>query len=119
MIGNSKTTIGARPPVGRAGGLAFRAALVALAIGVAAGPAAARWDDHGGHHDGDRHDHPGEVRGGFHDGFHHGWTGGYRRAPPVIYDDGYGYDPPPVVYAPPLYGPGIGIELPGVSIGIH
>jgi len=43
----------------------------------------------------------------------YGWSGGYYAAPPVVYD-APGYYPPPVVY-----GPGIGINLPGVSVGIH
>ena len=36
-----------------------------------------------------------------HRGYHHNWNGGYYRAPPVV------------------YGPGIGISLPGVNIGIR
>jgi len=47
------------------------------------------------------------------DGRGHGnWGGGYYPPPPVIYGSPY-YAPPPVVYAP-----GIGINLPGISIGI-
>ncbi len=49
------------------------------------------------------------------------WTGGYYRAPPVFYGSPYGssyygspYGAPPVVY-----GPGIGINLPGINIGIR
>ena len=43
----------------------------------------------------------------------HGGGGGgfYYRAPPVVYGSPY-YYPPPVIY------PGIGITLPGVSIGV-
>ncbi len=56
--------------------------------------------------------------------FHH-WDGGYYRAPPVVYGSTYGrryygpsygdpyYSPPPLVY-----GPGIGINLPGIGIRI-
>jgi hypothetical protein len=54
--------------------------------------------------------------------YHHNWTGGYYRAPPVVYGSTYGssyygyygtpyygspyYAPPPVVY-----GPGLGIVI--------
>jgi hypothetical protein len=70
-----------------------------LALGVSAGTANARWD----HRDDHRDDH-------------RGWTGGYYNAPPVVYGSpyAYGYYPPPVAY-----GPGIGINLPGVNIGIR
>ena len=51
----------------------------------------------------------------------YGWSGNYYVAPPVIYGTPYyapqyapSYYPPPVVY-----GPGVGINLPGVSIGIQ
>jgi hypothetical protein len=68
-----------------------------IALAVSAGPASARW--------GDRDDH-----------WHHGWSGGYWEAPPPVYGyyGTYGYYPPPVVY-----GPGVGISLPGVNIGIR
>jgi hypothetical protein len=66
-----------------------------LALAIIALPALA--DEHRGH-GGDRHGHGG---------------GGFYVAPPIVYDSPY-YYPPPVVY-----GPGIGIALPGVSIGIH
>ena len=51
--------------------------------------------------------------------WHHGggWHGGYYGGPPVVYGGGYyapGYYPPPVVY-----GPSVGVTLPGVSIGIN
>lgn len=81
------------------GGLAVS---VLLALGTFATPASADWN-------------------GDHDGYHHNWSGGYYRAPPVVYGSSYGngyygspYYPPPVVY-----GPGIGISLPGVNIGIR
>ena len=67
-----------------------------VAFGITAGTAQARWehrDEHGG---GD---------------WHHGWSGGYYAAPPVVYGDPYAYG-----YYPP---PGVGINLPGVSIGIR
>jgi hypothetical protein len=66
-----------------------------VAFGITAGTANARW--------GDRDYHYG--------GYHHGWTGGYWAAPPVVYGNPYGYG-----YYPP---PGVGINLPGVSIGIR
>ena len=55
--------------------------------------------------------------------YHH-WNGGYYPAPPVVYgspygDSYYGYDNDPYRYPPPVvYGPGIRLRLPGVSIGI-
>ena len=71
-----------------------------VAIGMTAGTAQARWDEHRDEH---------------RDG-HRGWSGGYWGAPPVVYGSpySYGYYPPPTVY-----GPGIGINLPGVSIGVR
>ncbi len=53
-----------------------------------------------------------------HDHYAHGWVGGgYYAAPPVVYGGGYYpyYAPPPVVYGP---GIGVGVNLPGVSIGV-
>lgn len=54
-------------------------------------------------------------------GYRHHWSGGYYRAPPVVYGSPYRgryygepYYPPPVVY-----GPGIGIDLGGVGIRIR
>jgi hypothetical protein len=51
----------------------------------------------------------------------YGWSGNYYAGPPVVYGTPYyapqyapSYYPPPVVY-----GPGIGINLPGVNIGIQ
>ena len=42
----------------------------------------------------------------------HGWTGGYYAAPPVVYGA--------PAYSPPVvYGPSVGISVPGVSIGIR
>lgn len=50
-----------------------------------------------------------------------GWGGGGWRAPPIIYGSpyygecaGYYACPPPVIY-----GPGFGVALPGVSVGIY
>ncbi|HLY55346.1 MAG TPA: hypothetical protein VKS60_07305 [Stellaceae bacterium] len=78
-----------------------------LALGTVAVPASA--DDHrGGDHRG------GDYRGGHGYG---GWNGGVYVAPPVVYGSPYYspyYNPPPVVY-----GPDIGIVVPGVSIGIR
>jgi hypothetical protein len=70
-----------------------------LVLGVSAVPASARWDHDNGY-----------------GGYNRGWSGGYYRSPPVVYGSPYryGYYPPPVVY-----GPGIGVNLPGVSIGIR
>jgi len=78
-----------------AGGLAVSAL---LALGTFAAPANADWN-----------------------GDHRGYSGGYYRAPPVVYGSSYdnGYYGRPY-YAPPVvYGPGIGISLPGVNIGIR
>ena len=66
-----------------------------VALTVAATPAQARW----GRPEHDWH------------GYHHGWNGGYWHAPPVVYGDPYSYG-----YYPP---PGVGINLPGIHIGIH
>jgi hypothetical protein len=66
-----------------------------VAFGLTAGAANARW----GHPEHDYH------------GWHHGWSGGYWAAPPVVYGNPYAYG-----YYPP---PGVGISLPGVSIGIR
>jgi hypothetical protein len=62
--------------------------------------------------------HPTRHSGGHYGG--RGRGGGYYSAPPVVYGSPYDgsyygspYDPPPVVY-----GPGIGIGLPGVGISI-
>ncbi|HVJ55844.1 MAG TPA: hypothetical protein VM689_25510 [Aliidongia sp.] len=98
-----------RPSVKIAAGLAISALLV---LGTSALPAQAddRHDDHGRNdrgHDNRGHDDRGHDRGG------NGWTGGYYRAPPVIYGSPY-YAPPPVIY-----GPAVGISLPGINIGIR
>jgi hypothetical protein len=88
---NAKRRLSAR----LAAGIAISAI---LALGAFATPASAREYDH-----------------------HHGYSGGYYRAPPVVYGSPYGgayYGSP--YYAPPVvYGPGIGINLPGVNIGIR
>ena len=50
----------------------------------------------------------------------HYYNGGYYRAPPVVYGSPYygNYYGNPY-YAPPVvYGPGIGINLGGIGIGI-
>lgn len=78
-----------------AGGIAISAL---LALGAFAAPASADWH-----------------------GDHRGYYGGYYNAPPVVYGSTYGdgyYGSP--YYAPPVaYGPGIGVALPGISIGIR
>lgn len=80
-----------------------------LALGTFAGSASA--DDH--------------RRG--HRGYHY-YSGGYYRAPPVVYGSPYrggyygspSYGGSPYYYAPPVvYGPGIGISLPFVGINIR
>jgi hypothetical protein len=82
----------------RAARLVAGIAVAAVAgFGITAGTANAHWDQP-------------------HHGWHHGWSGGYYGAPPVVYGSpyGYGYYPPAAVY-----GPSVGINLPGVSIGIR
>ena len=89
-----------RPSAKLAAGIAITAMLV---LGAFSAPANAEWD--GRHHDRDNHY----------------YNGGYYAAPPVVYGSPYGgayygspYYPPPVVY-----GPGIGINLGGIGIGIR
>ena len=85
---------------------------IVLALGTFAGAAGAGWDDRDqrpAHRDAGRHDD--RPRGDR--------DGGYRRAPPVVYDGprrGSGYYAPPVVYGPQ---PGIGIVLPRAVIRIR
>jgi hypothetical protein len=67
-----------------------------VAFGMTAGSAQARWERHDEHAGRD---------------WHHGWSGGYWSAPPVVYGSPYSYG-----YYPPA---GVGINLPGVSIGIR
>jgi hypothetical protein len=43
------------------------------------------------------------------------WTGGYYRAPPVVYAAPGYYAPPPAVY----YGSGIGVTLPGINLNFR
>ena len=71
-----------------------------LAVGTFVPPAHADWDGHYRH-------------------YHHGWTGGYYRAPPVVYGSPYGssYYGSPYYYPPVVYGPTV--SLPGISIGIR
>jgi hypothetical protein len=59
-----------------------------------------------------RDEHRGRDYGGDR-GHDRGWDGGYYPAPPVIYGRP-AYYPPPVVY-----GPAVGIILPGIGIGIR
>jgi hypothetical protein len=72
-----------------------------LALGTLAVPANAEWDGNDREH-------------------HHHWNGGYYRAPPVVYGSQYrsSYYGSRYYYPPVVYGPGIGIGLPGVNIGI-
>jgi hypothetical protein len=60
--------------------------------------------------------------------YHHYYNGGYYRAPPLIYGSPYRssyygspyYGGSPYYYAPPVvFGPGIGINLPFIGIGIR
>lgn len=46
---------------------------------------------------------------------HGQWTGGYYRAPPVVYAPPSYYAPPPAVY----YGSGIGVTLPGINLNFR
>jgi hypothetical protein len=52
---------------------------------------------------------------------YHNWNGGYYAAPPVVYGSPYdgGYYGSPYYAPPAVYGPGIGISLPGINIGIR
>jgi hypothetical protein len=96
-------TVNMRSKRGLSAKTAAGVAITAIfALATFAGPADARWADRGDHH--------GDNRA-------RGWTGGRYAPPPVVYAapvGGYGYYPPPVVY-----GPGIGINLGNVSIGIR
>ena len=85
-----------------AAGVAFSAT---LAIGAFASPASAEWD--------------GYYRSY---GHNHYYNGGYYTAPPVVYGSPYrgAYYGVPAYYPPPVvYGPGIGINLGGIGIGIR
>jgi hypothetical protein len=106
MAWNISTTSKRRLSAKLVGGVAISALFV---LGTFAGSARADDDDRGEHH-----------------GYHHNWNGGYYNAPPVVYGSpypyGYGYSGyygTPYYYPPVVYGPGIGINLPGVSIGIR
>lgn len=92
----------------RHGRLATTTVLVAIfMLGALVAPA--RAEDRNDHHWDDHH-----RRDEHHRYYHNEWRGGgYYRAPPVVY--GYpGYYPPPVVY-----GPGVGVVLPGIGINIR
>jgi hypothetical protein len=105
-----------------AAGLAISAFLV---LGTGIGSARADDDDHRRQENhqqrsvrADDRDHRGWGRQENHE--HGRWTGGYYRAPPVVYGGGYSqpgyyYSPPPPVY----YGSGIGVTLPGVNFNFH
>lgn len=75
-----------------------------LALGPFAASAGAQpyRNNHHDHHD-NHYDHRDDH-----------WHGGYYAPPPVVYSGPVYYPPPPVVY-----GPGVSINLPGVSIGIQ
>ena len=62
---------------------------------------------------------PRRIGDGNHRGYHHNW-GGYYRASLVVDGSPYhsSYYGSPYHYPPVVYGPGIGIGLPGVKIGI-
>jgi hypothetical protein len=103
-----------------AAGLAISAFLV---LGTGIGSARADDGDHRGQENhqqrsvrADDRDHRGWGRQENHEQSH--WTGGYYRAPPVVY--GYA-EPAPRYYAPPpvYYGSGIGVTLPGVNFNFH
>jgi hypothetical protein len=95
-----------RPSAKLAAGFAIAAM---LALGTVATPAHAEWN--GYHRDWN----------GYHRDYGHNWTGGYYRAPPVVYGSQYrsSYYGRPYYYPPLVYGPGIGISLPGINIGIR
>jgi hypothetical protein len=83
-----------------------------LALGALAVPANADWDgNHREHH---------HNWNGYHHEHRHNWNGGYYRAPPVVYGSQYhsSYYGSPHYYPPVVYGPGFGIGVPGVNIGI-
>jgi hypothetical protein len=100
MTWNIRTTSKRRLSAKLAAGLAIAAI---LAVGTFAGSANAQYN----------HYYNGQY-----------YNGGYYRAPPVVYGSPYyngynGYYGSPY-YAPPVvYGPGVGISLPFVSIGIQ
>ncbi len=73
-----------------------------FALGTVATPAHAEWN-------------------GYHRDYGRNGTNGYYRAPPVIYGSQYrsSYYGRPYYYPPVVYGPGIGISLPGINIGIR
>jgi hypothetical protein len=95
-----------RLPAKLAAGIAISAFLVLGTFAVSANAEERHDGDRAGDHR-DGHGGGGNWHGG-------GWGGGgYYGAPPVIYG-APDYYPPPVVY-----GPGIGIAVPGVSVGIY
>jgi len=100
-----ETSVRRHLPARLAAGLAISALLL---LGPLA--ASARADDHNNDHRGSW-DHNNDRNNNY-------WGGSYYVAPPVYYGPRYysqpSYYPPPAVYAP-----GIGIQLPGVSIGIQ
>jgi hypothetical protein len=86
-----------RPPQAKLiAGLAF----LLLGTFVVTAGAEERHDAHRGGERQDNHGHGG------------GWGGGYYAAPPVVYGS-------PGYYPPVVYGPGVGVSLPGVSIGFR
>jgi hypothetical protein len=89
-----------------AAGIALSALLV-LGAGIGTARADDRDRDHRGWERQENHAHRGH------------WTGGYYRAPPVVYyhepAPTYYYRQPPPVY----YGSGIGVTLPGVNLNFH
>lgn len=100
--GNAERTANPRRLIAASLGFALSAI---LAFGTLTAPASADWVD--------PHRYP------HYDDHHKNWHGGYYRAPPPVVYAGpprtpYGYYPPPVVY-----GPAVGINLPGISINIR
>ena len=73
-----------------------------LAPAIVAVPAGAEWRDN-------------------HREYHHNWSGGYYRAPPLVYGSQYrsSYYGAPYYYPPAVYGPGFGMWLPGAGIGMR
>jgi hypothetical protein len=96
-------------PAVLAAGLAISAFVVLGAVGTSA--SAEEHHGGGGHGGGHAAYHGGGHRGGY-GGGNGGWDGGYYAAPPLVYGG-------PSYYPPVVYGPGIGIALPGIGININ
>ena len=94
-----------------AAGLTMSVLLVLGTLVASAGAEAHPADHRGAHHGGD-HRGVAPASAAEHRGYHHG--GDYRGDRGHAGRDGDDYRVPPVVY-----GPAIGINLPGISIGVR